>query len=382
MVFYGQIAAYVLCMSVFGSGDSEQLLSALFLRRYGSRAWEFLERFLGALSRTELPFDFFEQLRRREYPAYPGYEDGMPTIYYYFVPNTTWGSASPPPPDPLDKAFVYSMDGFGLNFGCPLRLARAIEVLEQLSPEEQRNSRHALASSTKHLPSIEELLWFDVWPTASARQRVVEGTTKTFDWSMSFHDITFRVECKFRPSDWPRLIDGPAYSPIPGSLTKKARQQLGIAREGEINVLAVTGIAEVTDPFRSFCSEELRHAGNIDVLVYQRFVGQISVFSLCAKAAAEVAERIPAQPAQPFQEFYFFVTNRQQAALRSARRRGVGSTPEKTEVANLTELTISSLPPRRYLQEPPLPYRYELSRRLPSGEPIFEYVPPYLNPDE
>ena len=54
------------------------------------------------------------------------------------------------------------MDGFGLNFGCPLRLKRAIELLESLSSHEQRESREGLKSATKHLPTVEELLWLDV----------------------------------------------------------------------------------------------------------------------------------------------------------------------------------------------------------------------------
>ena len=181
-------------MRIFGSRDSEQLLSALFVKRYGASAWQMLGPFLGALSRTQLPFDFLEQIRRHEYLGYVGYEDGMPTITITsFRKLDGEASGRPRRIRSLDRASVYSMDGFGLNFGCPLRLARAIEILEQLPAPERHDSRHALASSTKHLSTVEELLWFDVWRNAAVRERVREGSAKTFDWSIAFENLRLRV---------------------------------------------------------------------------------------------------------------------------------------------------------------------------------------------
>ena len=158
------------------------------------------------------------------------------------------------------------------------------------------------------------------------------------------------------------MIDGPAHLPVAGALTNKARKQLGTAA-GEINVVAVTGIAEASDAFRAFCYEELRRAPNIDALVYQRFVGQVSVFSLNPETALTLAQKIPPQPAQPFQEFYFLLTDREQAALRSTQRKPGESTAERKNFDDLTEHSIPSLYPRRFMQEPPLPYRCTLSRR-------------------
>ena len=186
-------------VSIFGHNPSESLLAVLFLDRYGVNAWEMLGSFLAAVARTELPFDLLNQIRRHDYPGYPGYEDGLPSMYYYFVPASGWGSDHAFPADPLDPAFVRSMDGFGLNFGCPLRLKRAIEVLEQLPSEEQRGSRDGLASSTRHLSTVEELLWFDVWKEPCDRHHMLETTEKTYDWSITFADLALRLECKFRP---------------------------------------------------------------------------------------------------------------------------------------------------------------------------------------
>src|SRR4030095_2227789 len=124
--------------------------------------------------------------RRHEYPPYPGYESGMPNVYYYFVPKSGWGSERPFPSDPLNPAFVRSMDGFGLNFGCPLRLKLALEILGQLSPDDQSSCRNHLASANTHLSTVEELLWLDLWNEPVKKRRIRETTTKTYNWSVTF----------------------------------------------------------------------------------------------------------------------------------------------------------------------------------------------------
>jgi hypothetical protein len=363
---------------IFGGSETETLLSALFLDRFGDKAWQKVEQFLAAIGRTELPFDFLANIRKHEYPGYAGYEEGLPTVYYYFVPKSGWGSESEPPPDPLDPSFVRSMDGFGLNLGCPLRLARAIEILEQFPAREQTDCRRGLASPTQHLATVEELLWIDAWGEPIETNRILETTSKTYDWLVAFLDVSLRVECKFRPSDWPRLIDGPAHIPMTGALTGKARKQLGTAGLGEINVLAVTGVAPVTAAFRAFCGEELRSAPNVGVLVYRRFVGEATVFSLNPELASAVARNIPAQPAQPFQPFYFMFTHRAEAARRQERRQRIVAA-ESASGVDLAEVEIPSLRPRRVFQEPPMPYRCNLGQRLPSGEPVFEHIAPYTD---
>jgi hypothetical protein len=254
--------------------------------------------------------------------------------------------------------------------------------LERLPIEQQSDCRRGLASPTQHLATVEELLWLDAWSERSIATRILEMSRKTYDWSIGFEDITLRVECKFRPSDWPRLIDGPAHLPMIGALTGKAHEQLGAAAAGELNVLAVTGIAPVSDPFRQFCRHELERARNIDALVYRRFVGETTVFSLDAQVCSAIAQRIPPQPAQPFQPFYFMFTHRAEAARRDSHRQRTSPAAPRNSVARLNEAEIPSLPPRRIFYEPPLPYRCELRQRLPSGEPVFEHVPPYLPPAE
>ena len=52
------------------------------------------------------------------------------------------------------------MDGFGLNFRCPLRLKRAIEVLEQLPSEDNTFSR-GIISNISNKVTIDSY-WFYV----------------------------------------------------------------------------------------------------------------------------------------------------------------------------------------------------------------------------
>ena len=77
---------------LFGHNPSEILLSELFVDRFGAQAGQMLEAFLGAVDRTALPFDLLGQVRRHEFPGYPSYEQGLPNLYYYFVPDSGWGS--------------------------------------------------------------------------------------------------------------------------------------------------------------------------------------------------------------------------------------------------------------------------------------------------
>lgn len=366
--------------ALFGADPAEALLSELFVDRFGNSAWDELQAFLRIVSRTNLPFDLSEQLRRHEYPGYPGYEQGLPTVYYYFVPESGWGSEHAFPTKPLDPGFVRSMDGFGLNFGCPLRLKRALELLESLPISEQKSCREGLASPTKHFPMVEELLWLEVWKDGTDKHHLQETTTKTHDWNIIFPDKLLRVECKFRPSDWPRLIDGSAHFPLAGSLTRKASEQLGRAALNELNVLAVTGVAPITNAFQEFCSAELQQAKNIAALVYRSFAGETALISKDHDVAAEISDKIPPQEAQPFQPFYFLCTHRAEAQRRQQHR--AKATRESLLGANVTRIDIESLPPRKILFEPPLPYRMNLVKRLPTGEPVFEHVPPYLPLDK
>ena len=152
--------------------------------------------------------------------------------------------------------------------------------------------------------------------------------------------------------------------------------QLGQAESNETNIVAVTGIAGITDRFRKFCRDELARAENVGALVYRTFAGETTIFSLNPTTAQLVADKISSQEAQPFQPFYLVFPNRAEAAKRFERRQE--ATNPFASPADLIEIPVASLPARRVFQPPPLPYRCNLAQRLATGEPIFEHVPPYV----
>jgi hypothetical protein len=144
---------------IYGARDSERLLTSCFTEQYGSVTGGVkLAEFLQILAGVRLPFDLEAQMRRQDHPGFPGFECGLPSKFYYFVPNSGYGGHNPIPADALHPSFVYAVDGIGLNFGCPLRLKRALEVLQSLKMEDQIEARHGLAVSSKHLATVEELI--------------------------------------------------------------------------------------------------------------------------------------------------------------------------------------------------------------------------------
>lgn len=124
----------------------QELLIRLFQRHFVDPVTA-LERLDMHLATVELPFDLKEQLREIEYLPQPGLSTRIPSVIYYFVPNSHRGSDQPIPRDPLHPAFLDTTDGIGLNLGCPVRLLRALDVLTHLAADDQRQSRDALGNS-------------------------------------------------------------------------------------------------------------------------------------------------------------------------------------------------------------------------------------------
>jgi hypothetical protein len=113
------------------------------------------------------------------------------------------------------------------------------------------------------------------------------------------------------------------------------------------------------------------------VMIYSDIVGQATVCSLSAEKAREVVQRIAPWPADQFGGFSTVMTFRPETARRVAARthpRAVG------RASDLVEIRIECLAARKLRPLPPAayPYRFELKERLPSGEPIFEWIPPFL----
>ncbi len=366
---------------MFGGSEQERLLAAMFSDKYGERGGAELLRFLDQVAQVTLPFDLVEQMRRRDYPGFAGFESGLPSRFYYFVPGSGYGGHHAPPHDPLSPNFVYAIDGVGLNFGDPLRLRRALTALLALPPADQREARLGLGLATKHLSTVEELVWAGVWQPPFRVERPPSGAAKSHDWRIVFPELVLNLECKFIPASWAALVDGDDFRLMKGTLTGKASAQLpNLVPAGSRNVAAVTGITPVDDNLRRLCFSELRDQPSVEVIAYADIAGQITVFSLLPEAGQQVYERLERWPADEFGGFAAVASNRPENERRRTERKKQATTMSTGTTHGLVEFKVESRPPRKFLVPPPpqYPYRYELEKRLPTGEPIFRWVPPFL----
>lgn len=368
---------------VYGLTESERALASLFSERYGrERGGAELHGFIENLKNVKLPFDVAEQTRREDHPGFPGFECGLPSNYRYFVPGTCYGGHQPFPDDPLDPSFVTAVDGIGLNFGSHLRLKRALEISVGLPPETQKEPRDGLAAATKHLATVEELIWSGIWKSPFSVSRPPSDGNKSFDWKIQFPDLDLNLECKFTPANWAKVVDGRDFELMRGSLAKKAAAQLPDAVPSDcINVVAVTGISAIDESFRRLCRNDLHEYPNVGVILYGDVVGQASVFSLSSALASQVLERIEPWAADEFGGFSTITSHRPETARRKAARESKPVIiPSESNGGDLIEIKMDYLAPRRVHPLPPkeYPYRFELETRLDTGEPIFRWIPPFV----
>lgn len=364
---------------LFGANLGDRLLLECFSLAHTDPCDE-LVRFLPKLEGVNLPFSLVSQIRKVEYPGYPGFECGLPSLFHYFVPNSNWGSDCQRPLDPLDLNAVYCTDGFGLNLGCPLRLKKSIELLLRLPQPTASDCWRDLSLPAKHLDTVEEVLWADIWTTDAVVERSENTANRTHDWKVTFSDkLTIRQECKLRKAIWPRLADGPDFQPLPGFLLEKASKQLPKPPENQsINLVSITGLADLDEDMQRLICLELEKHQNVEALVYRGFTGDMTVFSLSERVAEEVCSRITPRGSPEFQPFYYITDDRSE---RERRRLAKGANPtpsaEKPN-SKLFSRAVPNRPPNRHFSAPIKPYRKKLINRSPNGEPIFEVVSPYL----
>ncbi len=368
-------------MAISEATGPEKLIAEAFLQRYGAHAGTELEAFLNDVRQVQLPFELIEQVRRREYPGFAGFESGLPPTYYYFIPGTNYGGYIAPPSNPLERNFVASVDGSGLNFGSLIRLKHALATLLKLPIDEQQEPRQQLSQSCSHLAAVEELIWAGIWVPPVVVTHPSVGVQKSHDWLIKFPEVILNLECKFVPSTWAKTVDGEEFELMRGVFAGKASAQLpNPPPAGTINATAISGIWVVNDDFRRLCWSELTMFPNVAVIIYGSLAGEMTVFSLSVELADQIRKRIVPWPADEFGGFVPIAFHRGEAERRRAAR-AAQTLPSHTPLPEgLVEVRISSLPPRRLLVRPPekYPYRYTLVRRLATGEPIFEYVPPFL----
>jgi hypothetical protein len=231
------------------------------------------------------------------------------------------------------------------------------------------------------LDTVEEVLWADIWTRDAVVERAENAPNKTHDWKVTFSDkLTIRQECKLRKAIWPRLADGPAFQPLPGFLLEKASKQLPQPPENQsINLVSITGLAELDEDMQRLICLELEKHTNVEALVYRGFTGEMTIFSLSDRIAEEIFSRITPRITPEFQPFYYIPYDRSE---RERRRLARGENPKPSieqPSSKLFSRAVPNLPPKLQFSEPNLPYRKRLIHRAPNGEPTFEVIAPYLS---
>lgn len=340
------------------------------------------------LSGLSLPFDPIANSRRQDYPAIPGFDPPYP-IFSYFVPESGMGTYHAETIDGRD--FVYEADGHLLNFGCPLRLTRALEILSTLAPEDQKEAQEGLRSPTKHLPTVEELLWLDVWKTDAIPKRgIPTAEGKVVDWSFTSGATQVALEIKARAATWPTHSDGLTFTPRPGCFLGKASEQLPSGPHvGVLRAAAVTGLVPFgveAEPAKNPLNQllvhlfesELRAYPNVDVLLYRAYVGMVTVFSLDERLVRLAHSFLKPPLVTGAQVTAITVYNRKDREERVQNKPSALSklTPA-TKTLNIISLECPiNLSPRRFLLQEH--YRISIPSRGVDGEPQFKVIPKYL----
>jgi hypothetical protein len=358
----------------------DQLLLRLFARHFDDPI-PALMRLDRHLARLRLPFNLRNQLRELEHPPQPGLPDGIPSLIYYYVPNSGWGSNNPFPSNPLNCSFVYSSDGIGLNLGCPVRLLRALDALARLPSADHHELEEGLASATKHLATVEELLWATGWKSPSELRRggPLPGATGHVDWALKADGCPLYVEAKFRPSDWPRNTDQGTFVPIGGSFLAKAAHKFPKSpRDAALHLVAITALENITEDVVHLIGAELESHPQIHAVTFRTFAQTTHVLSLYDGIRDRTLGLLAPPSVREYPTNYAILFNIEQREKRLAGRASSGAGPS---IKPSSRVACSGIQPRMdapVIIPEPGAYRLKLLSRGPDGEPAFESVPKWL----
>ncbi len=353
------------------------LLVRLLYRHYDDpvAAVQRLER---NLANVELPFDdLYGQLRELEFPAQPCLPKGMPSFIYYFVPNSGWGSHSAPPKDPLDSTFVSNGDGIGMNMGCPVRLARALDAWSDLKSEDQAEVRRELKAPNKHLAIVEELLWLNGWRAQFDVRRggkLVGGSN--VDWFFTAHDFPLYLEAKFRPSDWARLSDGGTYQSVDGGLLKNAAKKFPtILKNGALHIVGITGPADLTEEFVHDFGRELETYPEIHAIIYRAMSQMTHVISLHAGVVERLLQVMVQPSIRDYPTSYIVNWHIRQRDERVKKRMSLSTKAKISKVSRVICRGIRPRPNAQVIVAPKGAYNANITARSKDGEPTFIAIP-------
>lgn len=363
---------------MFERTRSDEILVRLFKRHFDDPAQALL-RLDRHLEQISLPFGLRNQLRELTFPAQQGLPNGVPSLVYYYVPGSGWGSVNQPPTDPLAMSFVYGGDGIGLNLGCPVRLLRAFDVLAQLPAEDQNEAKDGLASSTKHLATVEELLWSTGWKSQSELRcgGTIPGAKGDVDWTFKAAGCPIYLEAKFRPSDWPRITDEGSYIPKAGSFLSKAAHKFPHPpRVPSLHLVGVIGFANLTEDVLQLIGQELEAAPQIHAVVVRSLVQMTHVIARDIETRDKVLSLLAVPSLRDYPINYVVLFHRGQRKQRLADRQK--RTPGKREPTPYT-VVCAGLQPHfdaKLFVRPTVPFAADIPSRKADGEPEFQIIAP------
>lgn len=356
--------------------DSDERLCRLFARHtsdsgVAGAVVECLER---RLSEIAMQFDPLAKIREVEFPTIPA--NRYPSFIYYFVPGANFSSHKPQPSPPTHSDFVYSADGIGLNLGCPVRLALALEALDYVTENERAEIKQNIATPHKHLPAVEELLWLRGWQSQTNCRRggSLVGSTNV-DWFFNAAGQPLYLEAKFRPADWPLMTDDGTHRPIEGGLLKNAAKKFPGQRDNKaLHVVGVTGPADMSEWLAHAYGRELETYEQIDAVVYRSFASMTHVLSLNENTTDKVINllttpRVGALPTN------YFIPSLQTAKEQRVKLR---QSEQKAERLKTSAVFSRSLKPHfdkavQIVEEDF--YRMNIKSRGENDEPLFEVIP-------
>jgi len=155
-------------------------LEGLFDRHYPDGPGA-LQRFRKLLANAQLDFDVEASIHELEAQPQASFPRGMPSFIHYYVYGTPFGTVKKRPADASDPQHAFSSDGIGLNMGCPIRLAHALDVLFSLKPEDQKERLGQIRARKNHFACVEELLWLTLWKRQTEVIRGGELVPRTND---------------------------------------------------------------------------------------------------------------------------------------------------------------------------------------------------------
>ncbi len=360
---------------------NDELLIRLFQRHFADPVAA-VRRLDGHLASVELPFDFPAQLRELACPPQPGLPNGLPSVIYYFVPNSRRGTDQPTNEDPLHPSFVNSCDGIGLNLGCPVRLLRALDALALLPSDDQHQPRACLRTASEHLSAIEELLWLTGWKSPSALRRGGQfaGVSGDVDWALQASGYPIYVEAKFRRSDWPRLSDGKAFSRLgKGFLSSAAHKFPDPPHVAALHIVGITTFDNIDEDIMHGIGHELEATPQIHAVVIRSMPQMTHVISMSVEIRDSVLGLLNAPVISDFPVNYGVFFQREQ------RDKRIASRPPQQDEVTPSKAVCWSLQPQGVVPFP-MPahglYRLNIPSRATDGEPHFQIVPKYLMPSQ